>query len=654
MKCCTCEHRRDLGYISCATVVFETKYSPSPYTINSTFAMPLPDALDDSALGRFQNFNAMSVSGVDPNTVSYHIRSESSSSTPSDASEPAPETPGPSSQDEIGGNLHTVEPTHDLEDDMASTVSGMSDFASSHAEQEAMAAIEHLKISATGPELEYRYIKGSDTYGRAPFTKPHFISNSTEAPFSGPHTAIDTPFGADFGKYLHISHALRATELSEAKLAIFWLWSGLRKNEGTGKETTHYGPAISPALLARHKTGLPEAPYPMTESTFPAFVGPRICIVNTGFVLNGWILQIPRYFCEEETKVASVKLQEFTDKITPWSLGVDPSCKLEVKRTETEKADLKAFLGQQKKDTMLLKDVVGLYFAAQDDKEATVAPIWRRESTVDAALETPKKPVMLPTPPTNGEKKIQPQPVRSKTHDLHAESSSSQTLVVAKATTARADLARAARNPFRTAGHIRAWSRDVASFSAGVKFPEQVAHPRPATANEGDIEQDDSSLLRSSHRFPALADSGTQTDTVVPQTSKIRPAVPSPVYSEQKGHSNNRGMVTMAATLGGLYDLVSTVPICDLIIITFCSSLLCFLLLSEVSWLQDHIIWPSDMLSWLAEIPERRNAIVLFTLLVGPFVGLLLSAIPNLPRVLAGSLAGIVGLFVAAQVLSMF
>lgn len=64
--------------------------------------------------------------------------------------------------------------------------------------------------------------------GPAPFTKPHIITDSTKAPFSGHHIAIEIPFGPDRGKHMHLPSDLSATEFELAALAIFWLWSGYR------------------------------------------------------------------------------------------------------------------------------------------------------------------------------------------------------------------------------------------------------------------------------------------------------------------------------------------------------------------------------------------------------------------------------------------
>lgn len=523
-------------------------------------------ALDDSALGRFQNVDATSASEIDTNTLFYRTRSDSSSSGPSNTSPPLPEPSAHIPQDEHDETPHTAEPTHDDEDELASTVSGMSDFASLNNDNEQTSELEHLKISATGPELDYRYIRSSDTYGRAPFSRPHFVSNSTDPPFSRPHTRISIPFGTDFGKYMHIPRALRATELGLAELAIFWLWSGLRRREGTGKTTTtktttNHGPVISPALLAHHKTGPPAAPYPMTQSTFPAFVGPRTCILNTGAVLNGWLLQIPRYLSDKEIAVAEKKLRQITDKISPWSLDVDPSCRLGMKRSEGEEKGLMGVLEEQKKDMMLLKDVVGLDFAAQDGKDGTSSvPIWVRRDVGDGGVETPRRRMMLPTPPTSGEKRVSSTFALRNLRNMHASSpspspSEEDLVTKAKAVTMYAGLTRAACDvdkSFHAAAHIRAWRLDVAASSG-----------------------------HSDDRSSEYSSSKGRTDRVVPKTSQGKRETAAPVQGDQNAHSTACNQSILTAEKGLTLESISTPPTCDIVLVTLCVFLLCWLILTE-------------------------------------------------------------------------
>jgi hypothetical protein len=119
-----------------------------------------------------------------------------------------------------------------------------------------------------------------------------------------PHTALSIPFGPDLGSsYIHLPFTLRASYINLADLAIFYLWSGHRRDD-----------TFSPMLPKRRQIiGPPQAPYPMTQITFAPYLGPRTCVVNYGKKANGWILHVPRYLTPKKIAVATKNLKDIED-----------------------------------------------------------------------------------------------------------------------------------------------------------------------------------------------------------------------------------------------------------------------------------------------------------------------------------------------------
>lgn len=521
--------------------------------------------LDDSALGRFRNQSALSARGFDFNQLSYHSRSDSSSSTSSKISFP-------------------------LVDDMALTALGEHNLAAAEDDNDGIPEVDLLEISATDPELEYRYVRSSNMYGHAPFRKPHFVSSSTAPPFSGPHTAISIPLGSDYGRYMHISRTLRAADMGLVELAIYWLWTGIRKDEGTGQGPTPpvAGPIISPSILARNKIGPPAAPYPMSESTFPAFVGPRTFILNTGAVLNGWLLQIPRYLSQEEIVMASDKLQDITNEVSQWSVEFDSSCRLGVKRSVDEQSVLAEYLEQQNRNMTLLKEVMGLDFAAQDDKRGTSVPIWDsgRQETVNIAIETPKKMTMLPTPPSTVEKKSQSPHPYSISPVANPASPSSRYLTGKNAVVSHANVATAANHAntsSQIAEDIVAWHRSAPAFPTIVVPKGRLGSPRSSNTEHNDIEADVGHSSQSGHPCQEAVGLDTTANEAVSNVSIALVPTASTSSGKQTARPTNSSKSAVPAEAKVTYENSSTHSICDVILVAFCSLILFWLLFTEFS-----------------------------------------------------------------------
>jgi hypothetical protein len=230
------------------------------------------------------------------------------------------------------------------------------------------ASMTNVSIAFTNPSnASYRLIRPSPTMGPAPFTRLHFISFSPLPPFSGPHTALSIPFGPDLGSsYLHLPLNLRAAHINFADLAISYLWSGHRRDD-----------TFSPMLPKRRKiTGPPQAPSPMTQTTFAPYLGPRTCVVNYGKKANGWILHVPRYLTPKEIAVATKNLEDIAGR-DEWNVYVGG-----VKSEGKELEMLKEKLEEQEWEMKFLEEVMGLDFGALDEEDAVFVPIWVEKDDV--------------------------------------------------------------------------------------------------------------------------------------------------------------------------------------------------------------------------------------------------------------------------------
>jgi hypothetical protein len=252
------------------------------------------------------------------------------------------------------------------------------------------------------PAIEPRFIQDAKE-GPAPFTKPHVITDSSKAPFTGLHTAIEIPFGPDRGKFMHLPCGLRATEINLAALAIFWLWSGYRKYKGpqTPAETTtmEMAPIIPRKMILAQMKGPPSAPYPMTVSTFPPFLGPRTYIRNYGYHLRGWLLHVPRFLTKEQIRIASTNLRHMAEGPDSWGHRYDPYFTLEIKRAPPENLILIDLFHKQELAMTFLHEMVGLKFSVQDQESDGPTPIWVNAPNVWKPAVTPHRRMQVLTPP---------------------------------------------------------------------------------------------------------------------------------------------------------------------------------------------------------------------------------------------------------------
>ncbi|CAO2658468.1 Nn.00g061910.m01.CDS01 [Neocucurbitaria sp. VM-36] len=258
---------------------------------------------------------------------------------------------------------------------------------------------EDAVSSGSGPlGFTYRFVQDAEI-GPPPFTTQHFISRSPASPVPGSHTAIQIPFGPDKGQWLHLAKNLSGSQINVAELAIFWLWSGYRYNTGTTTvghtSTMSMAPESIGAAQRRYMIGPPDAPYPMTDSTNPPFVGPRTIIRNTGNRLSGWLIHIPRFLTKEEIYTATLNLRRICNMPHGWAYRHDPDSNRCVKRTPGQESDLIDLLTRQDRFAIFLRHTVGLDFAAQDQWNEDLAPIWVKR----ASIWTTPSPLSKPGPP---------------------------------------------------------------------------------------------------------------------------------------------------------------------------------------------------------------------------------------------------------------
>jgi hypothetical protein len=225
-----------------------------------------------------------------------------------------------------GNGVSTALGVSDNDNDASVSMIGPVSWASNQGEITPIGPPDGLQLDEVGPtlpgpeEFEKRFVH-SAFMGRAPFSKPHIITPSDAAPFSGPYTAIKIPLGIDVGMYLHIPKKLRAAEISMAKLAMYWLWTGLRYHGGRNVEAQATSVAMAPPsphqILGHKMMGPPAAPFSMTTTANPPFVGPRTWIRNLGKRLHGWILHIPRFLTKEQIAIASQNLRRTCSRGDP-------------------------------------------------------------------------------------------------------------------------------------------------------------------------------------------------------------------------------------------------------------------------------------------------------------------------------------------------
>lgn len=82
-------------------------------------------------------------------------------------------------------------------------------------------------------------------------------------------------------------------------------------------------------MILAQMIGPSPAPYLMTVSTYPPFLGPRTYIRNSGHHLRGWLLHVPRFLTKEEIMIATTNLRHMADGSDNWGHRHDPYFKLE-------------------------------------------------------------------------------------------------------------------------------------------------------------------------------------------------------------------------------------------------------------------------------------------------------------------------------------
>lgn len=535
---------------------------------------------------------------------------------------------------------------HCLDDEIASTVSSMSDFASDG--ENDPPDVQHMTVQdATS---EYRFVQDSENIGPAPFTKPHFISASRSAPFPSPNTAIDIPFGPDLGCYIHVPRTLRAAEISLAELAIFWLWSGHRSVQGAKATIAHTrGPSIPPQMVKRQILGPPEAPYSITESTFPPFLGPRTCIHNIGMHLHGWVLHVPRYLTTLEITIATANLSDIANEPFGWGYEHDPICALSVRRTADEQAALVDMLKQQDRDVTFLKKVIGLDFSAQDDKIDGNVPIWIERASIEAMPITLVKPTILSTPPSTG----------------RLDSSRKADIATPETLSDIEEGYDVLRTADTTASSMDTVRSTFSSDTATAKRITDVDTLPDITVN-AKMTQQDGELI-----FEASIDDvfGTRNENCFPDAAFVQldPAdlaasapAKRPLEEKGSGHADLEVANTVGATSLSRqgpcccsakimpwidFDKVYTRYIC-LVIFSFFGSLILFLFFAG---LQEYPVRPSHMLAFVRDTSGRRNAVFILLVIVGPALGLILRQLLRSKISLATMLVVVCGWMSAIQ-----
>jgi hypothetical protein len=369
-----------------------------PQTLNRFRSFP---NLDDSALGRFRTTFGASRNSLDFDRLVHRDRSNQA---PSDAgrSSRASSVSSIDEANDIGRTLTPIdnERHSNRRPELDGNSYTMATYSSCKIVDETYSEAPSLvpdKIQEVEPPIfSHRFVHNADI-GPAPFTKPHFISLSRSSPFPGPHTVIEIPFGPDLGNFLHLPHNLSTSEIKFTESAIIWLWSRYREEKGWQEAHTI---DIFPSKTGQQLIGPPEAPYPLTDSIFSLLPGPWTYIYNSGNHLTGWILHVPRFLSKHEIAIASLNLRDAATRPFGWGYVHDPDGALAAQRSTDEEAELMEFLTRQGRFMTFLRDVVGLDFASQDNAEDGLTPIWVKRNHRDTEPSTPSEPMMPLTPPS--------------------------------------------------------------------------------------------------------------------------------------------------------------------------------------------------------------------------------------------------------------
>jgi hypothetical protein len=165
-----------------------------------------------------------------------------------------------------------------------------------------------------------------DDNGNGPFSKPHILTESPKAPFSGLHTAIAITDGPDRGKWLHITRKLSKEEAVFVMTEMFWVWN-IRDNITTGDEINGGSPTSKELASQLYKSieksnwkllDPPGARFPLSTSIEAPFAGPRTVVLNCGIFFNGWYLHIPRLLTSEQITIAQSNLGELCMNRWDW------------------------------------------------------------------------------------------------------------------------------------------------------------------------------------------------------------------------------------------------------------------------------------------------------------------------------------------------
>ena len=213
-----------------------------------------------------------------------------------------------------------------------------------------------------------------DDNGNGPFSKPHIVTKSPKAPFSGHHTAIAITDGPDRGKWLHITRKLSKEEAVFAMTEIFWVWN-IRDNITTGDGVNGGSPASKELAAQLYKSidkskwkllGPPDARFPLTTSIEAPFAGPRTVVLNCGIFFNGWHLHIPRLLTSDQITIAQSNLGELCMNRWDWGSDNEENSGFALhKKIAESMASIKA-IQNQKRVADFLENDLGFDFSAQD------------------------------------------------------------------------------------------------------------------------------------------------------------------------------------------------------------------------------------------------------------------------------------------------
>jgi hypothetical protein len=226
---------------------------------------------------------------------------------------------------------------------------------------------------------------------------PVLINGSPDAPFAGPHRAIEIPHGPNCNKYLHIPRNLSWRDKQAISSAIENIWkrwnpalsvsetalilmpsNTIHKN---GKDMSgkvyNWIPASSWKLRGPWEKKPFIGPFPITPSHAPPFAGPHCPIYILGTFFNGFYMHIPRYLSRQEFITAERNVAALCSKRWDWGKECEELANVPLEQDPSYVENGIIFNQAQKNMAEIFERVLSVDFTVQDGAR----PMWGQQGS---------------------------------------------------------------------------------------------------------------------------------------------------------------------------------------------------------------------------------------------------------------------------------